>query len=78
MLVCSNQDPDSNRFKTRRYYFPKGIIKNYNVIIDEKNFYDQGVDSDVKRYEEIRKLITDQGEDYTDGCSLDYDYIKNH
>ena len=43
-----------------------------------KNFYDQAIDSDIKRYEEIRTLTTGQGEDYTTGCLLDYDYIKNH
>ena len=36
------------------------------------------IDSDTKRYEEIRILTTGQGEDYTTGCLLDYDYIKNH
>ena len=30
-----------------------------------KNFYDQPIDSDVKQYEEIRKLTTGQSEDYT-------------
>ena len=34
------------------------------------------IDSDTKRYEEIRILTTGQGEDYTTGCLLDYDYIK--
>ena len=33
----------------------------------EKNFYNQPVDSDIKRYEEIRKLTTEQGEDCTTG-----------
>ena len=47
------------------------------MIINGKNFYDQAIDSDIKQYEEIRKLITQQGEDYTTGCLLDYDYIKN-
>ena len=42
-----------------------------------KNFYDQATDSNIKRYEEIRKLNTGQGDDTT-GCLLDYDYIKNH
>ena len=32
----------------------------------------------LKRYEEIRKLPTKQGEYYTTGCLLDYEYIKNH
>ena len=31
-----------------------------------------------KRYEENRKLRTGQGEDYTIGCLIGYDYIKNH
>ena len=48
------------------------------MIINRKNFYDQRVDSDRKQYEEIRKLGTGQGEDYTTGCLLDYDYMKNH
>ena len=78
VLVYSNQDSDSKRFKAKRYYLPKRIIDNYNVIINGKNFYDQAVDSDIKQYEEIGKLTTGQGEDYTTGCLLDYDYIKNH
>ena len=48
------------------------------MIINGKNFYDQAIDSDIKRYKEIRKLTTGQGEDYTTGCLLDYEYIKNH
>ena len=31
----------------------------------------------MKRYEEIRKLTTEKGEDYTTACLLDYDYLKN-
>ena len=41
----------------------------------EKNFCDQPTDSDMKRYEEIRNLITGQDEDYTTGCLLHYYYI---
>ena len=78
VLVYLNEDPDSERFKAKRYYLPKDRIKNYNVIINGKNFYDQVIDSDIKRYEEIRKLTTGEGEDYTTGCLLDYDYIKNN
>ena len=56
----------------------KSIIKNYNVIINGRNFYDQAIDSDIKQYKETRKLATGQGEDFTAGCLLDYDYIKNN
>ena len=78
VLVFLNQDANSKRFKTRRYYLPKDIIRNYNVIINGKKFCDQAIDSDIKQYEEIGKLITGQGEDYTTGCLKDYDYIKSH
>ena len=70
-----NRDNDVKRFNARKYHLPKGIIKNYNVIVNGKNFYDQALNSDVKRYKEIRKLT---GEDYTNGCLLDYEYIKNN
>ena len=32
----------------------------------------------MKRYEKIRKLATGQGEDYTTGYLLDYEYTKCH
>ena len=60
VLVYSNRNDDSKRCKTRRYYLSKGFIGNYNVITNGKNFYDQTIDSDIKRYEEIRKLTTRQ------------------
>ena len=69
---------NAKRFKTQKYYLPKGIIKNYNDIIYRKDFYNQGINSDLKRYEKNRKLITGQSEDYTIGYLLDYDYVKNH
>ena len=78
VLVYINQDAASKRLKTEMYYLPKEIFDNYTVLINRKNFYDQPVDSDVKRYGEIRQLRTGQGEDYTTGFLLDYDYIKSH
>ena len=65
LLVYSNQDANSKRFKTRRYYFPKNIVKNCNVIINGKSLYHQAIDWDIKRYVEIRKSTTEKGEDYT-------------
>ena len=46
------------------------------MIINGKNFYDKAIDSYIKL--KIRKLTTGQGEYFTTGCLLDYDYIKNH
>ena len=54
-----------------------GIFSNQILLESIKIFYNQPIDSDIKRYEEIRKLTTGQAEGYTTGCLLDYDYIKN-
>ena len=40
--------------------------------------YNRLIDSDLKCYEEIRKLTTGQVEDYATECLLGYEYIKNH
>ena len=38
-------------------------IKDYNVIIDEKLFFDQPVKTDLRTYENIRKIETGKGDD---------------
>ena len=48
------------------------------IMIDGKNFFDQPINSMAKTYENIRKIATGQGDDYTTGCLLDYPYFKNH
>ena len=44
----------------------------------EKNFFDQPGKNDKVTYENIRKVSTDQGDDYTTGCLLDYTYFKKY
>ena len=48
-------------------------IKDYTVIIDGKNFFDQPIKNDLKKYDNIRKIATGQGDDL-----LDYHYFKNY
>ena len=50
----------------------------HNQKLQLKIFYDQAIDSDIRRYEEIRKITTGQVEYYTIGNLLDYEYTKNH
>ena len=52
VLVCTNQDNSIKRFNAKKYYLPKGTVKNYNVIINGRNLYDQPIDSDIKQYKE--------------------------
>ena len=59
-LVHKNQDDKAKRFKAQRYYLTKGLINNFNVIINGKSFYEQPINSDLKRYEELIKLKTGQ------------------
>ena len=47
-------------------------------MIDDRNFFDQVINSMTKTYENIRKIATGQGDDYTTGCLLDYPYFKDH
>ena len=47
-------------------------------MIDRKNLYDQSVKNNKATYENIRKLATLQGDDYTTGFLLDYMYFKNY
>ena len=69
---------DGQRTSNKRYYLVNGKIKDYNVMIDGKNFFDQPVKNNKVTYENIRKIATGQGDDYATGCLLDYIYFKNY
>ena len=71
-------DNDAQRISTTSYYIPNVEIKDYNVMIYGKNFFDQPVKNNKGTYENIRKIATGQGGDYTTGCLLDYIYFKNY
>ena len=51
---------------------------NHNVLIDGRNSYDQPINDLIKQYGDIRKTPTGQGDDYTAGFLLDYQYFKDH
>ena len=47
-------------------------------MTDGSNFFDQPINSMSKAYENIRKIATGKGDDYTTGCLLDYSYFKEN
>ena len=54
---------------------PKVVkIKNFNVIIDGKSFFDQPVKNEEEVYEKI--IETARNNEYNTGNLLDYDYFK--
>ena len=60
------------------YYLPKVEIKDYNVMIDGRNFFDQPINNIKKTYENIRKNATGKRDDNTTGYLLDYTYFKDY
>ena len=68
---------DNNRSSTRRYNLPFVEIKDYNIMINGENVFDQPIKTNKVTYENIRKIATGQGDDYTTGCLLDYPYFAN-
>ena len=69
---------DDQRTNNKRFYTPNAEIKDYNVMIDGKNFFDQPVRNDKVTYGNIRKIAIGQGDDYTASCLLDYTYFKKY
>ena len=47
-------------------------------MIDRKKIYAQPINDFIKQYNEVRKVSTGQGDDYTTGCLLDYVYFKDN
>ena len=47
-------------------------------MIDGRNFYDQPINDLIKQYDEVRKVSTGHGDDYTTGSLLDYAYFKDN
>ena len=46
--------------------------------MDGRNFYDQLINDLSEQYDEVRKVSTGHGDDYTTVCLLDYAYFKDN
>ena len=47
-------------------------------MIAGRSFFDQPIKNNLKTHDNIRKIATGQGDDYTTGCLLDYPYFKKY
>ena len=72
VLAFSN---DGHRRSAKRYNLPTVEIKDYNIMINGETFFDQPIKNNKVTYDNIRKIATSQGDDYTTGCLLDYPYF---
>ena len=68
---------DDDRTSFDEYYLPTVEIKDYNIMINGENLFDQPIKNNKVTYENIRKIATGQGDDYTTGCLLDYPYFAD-
>ena len=58
----------------KQCHLPTLQIKDYK----QRNFLDQPIKNDLKAYDDIRTIVTGQGNDYTTEYLLDYSYSKNY
>ena len=77
-LFVLSLDNEGDRKVHTEYNLPKVEIKDYNVMIDGKSFFDRPVKNGIRTYNNIRKISTGQGDYYTTGCLLHYNYFKEH
>ena len=77
-LFVLSFENENDRTSHLTYHLPKVEIKDYNVMIDGRDFFDQPINSMNKTYENIRKIDTDKGDDSATGCLLDYPNFKEN
>ena len=52
----NNADQEAGVKDNKKYFLPRGKIKNCNVLIDGRNVYDQPINDIIKQYDEVRKV----------------------
>ena len=68
---------DDDRTSDDEYYLPTVEIKDSNIVINGENFFDQPIKNNKITYDNIRKIARGKGDDYTNGCLLDYIYFPD-
>ena len=59
---------DDDRTSRDEYYLPTVEIKDYNIVINGENFFDEPIKNNKVTNDHIRKIATGEGDDYTTGC----------
>ena len=74
VLSFSRNNNTDNRDSFSDYYVPNVEIKDFNVLIDGKSFFDLPVKNEEEAYEKIIKMSNNN--DYTTVNLLDFAYLK--
>ena len=75
-LFVLSFENEEDRTSFSKYYVPKVEIKDFNVLIDGKSFFDVPVKNKEEAYEKIMSIS--KNNDYTTGTPLDYEYFSKH
>ena len=69
-------EKDDDRTSDEQCYLRTVEMKDYNIMINGENFFDQPIKNNKVTYDN-RKIATGQGDDYKTGCLFDYPYFAN-
>ena len=78
VTASANANKEAGIKDNKKYFLRRGEIKNYNVLIDGRNFYDQPINDLIKQYDEVREVLTGYGDYYAASCLLVYAYFKDN
>ena len=73
-IAGENNTTKDYRDSFSHYYVPNVRIKDFNVLIDGKSFFDLPVKNEEEAYEKIIEMSNNN--DYTTGNLLDFAYFK--
>ena len=75
-LFILSFENENDRTSFSKYYVPKVEIKDINVFIDGKPFFEIPVNNKEETYEQIIEMS--KNNDYTTSNLLDYEHFKGH
>ena len=69
---------DAHQISYKRYFLPTTVKKRPQCYDWWEKLFSSSSKNDLRTYESIQKIATGQGDDYTTGCSLDYNHFKDY
>ena len=77
-FIADDGNEEADIKDNKKYFLPRGEIKDNNLLINGRNFDDQPIDDIIKLYDEITKISAGYGDDCITGWLLDYAYFKDN
>ena len=75
-LFVLSFENENDRTSFSKYYVPNVQIKDFNVLIDGKSFFDMPIKNEEETYEQIIEM--GRNNDYKTDNLLDYEYFSKH